>query len=63
MAFERREPTKAQLDHLCRLMAKPEIDIEWYSMEKIKKMTRSQVQQMIDRIIAETGEIEHDEII
>lgn len=63
MAWERQEPTKAQMDHLSRLMAKPENDMDWYSMEKIAKMTRGQVQQMIDRLVAETGEIEHDEII
>lgn len=45
--WERREPTAAQLDYARWLIQKTESDPDWYELER---MTRRQVQDVIDRL-------------
>ena len=54
MTYERREPTLAQMDYIRALMAKADHDMDGFKMENVEKMTRSQVQQIIDRLVVET---------
>ena len=52
--IERREPTQAQIDFLLDLRARSDHDPEWY--DDPRKMTRSQVQQEIERLLCELKE-------
>ena len=52
--IERREPTQAQIDFLQDLRARSDHDPEWY--DDPRKMTRSQVQREIDRLLDELEE-------
>ena len=45
--WERREPTRAQIDYARWLIQKTESDPDWYELEQ---MTRRQVQDVIDRL-------------
>lgn len=54
MMIERREPTQAQIDFLQELRARADHDPEWY--DDPRKMSRSQVQREIDRLLDELEE-------
>lgn len=55
---ERRWPTAAQLDYLRELRARSDHDPDWY--DDPAKMSRVQVQNEIDRLIAELKEAGRD---
>ena len=63
MAWERQEPTLAQMDCLRLLMAAIDTDMDCCKMENVEKMTRSQVQQVIDNLVVETrGAVDFEEL-
>ena len=55
--WERRKPTAAQIDYLNELRARADTDAEYWLHRKPEEMSRHEVQDEIDRLRYEIGEV------
>ena len=55
--WERRKPTAAQLDYLRELRAKADVDPDYYLDRRPEDMSRHEVQEEIDSLRYEIGEV------